>query len=150
MRTTALILTVLAATLPLAPASAQDAANLPRKEQVQESAKKVKELRKERLAVLKDLTEQLARQYQNARAGIDELLDARVQLFEAELDAAEKQSDRLTLHKNLVEELKQYEKIAKARVEAGRGSMAPVLKIKARRLQAEIHLEEARGEKSEV
>jgi hypothetical protein len=39
-----------------------------------------------------------------------------------------------------VEELKQYEKIAQARVEAARGAMTSVLKVKARRLEAEIRL----------
>ncbi len=150
MRTPARILTVLAATLLIAPASAQDKANPPRKEPTPESARKVKDLQKERLAVLKALTEQLTRLYQGARVEFDELFEARVQLFQAELDAAEKQSDRLTLYKNFVEELKQYEKIAQGRVEAARGSMASVLKIKARRLEAEIRLEQAMAEKSEV
>jgi membrane fusion protein (multidrug efflux system) len=146
----ALILAVMAATLLIAPGSPQDKVNLPRKEQVQKSAKKVKELQKERLAVLRALRDQLARLYQNARVGIDELLEARVQLFQAELDAAEKQSDRLTLYKNLVEELKQYEKIAHAKVEAGQGLKTSVLKIKARRLEAEIHLEQAKVAKADV
>jgi membrane fusion protein (multidrug efflux system) len=150
MKMPALILTVVAATLLIAPASAQDTVNLPRKEQIQKSTRKVKELQKERLAVLKALTEQLARLYQNARVEFGELLEARVQLFQAEVDAAEKQSDRLTLYKNLVDELKQYEKVAQGRVESGRGLMTTVLKIKARRLEAEIHLEEAKAEKADV
>ena len=115
---------------------------------MQEPGKKVKELQRERLAALEELTDQLTRLYQNARVDIDELLEARVQLFQARLDSAEKQSDRLTLYKNLVEELKQFEKIAQSRVEAAQGSVASVLKVKARRLEAEIHLEEAKPEES--
>jgi membrane fusion protein (multidrug efflux system) len=140
----------MAATLLIAPASPQDQAKSPRKEPLQESATKVKELRKERLAVLKELTDQLTRQYQTGRVEIDELLEARVQLLHAQLDAAEKQSERLALYKNLVDELKQAEKIAQGRLEAARGTMASVLKIKARRLEAEIHLEQARAGKSDV
>jgi membrane fusion protein (multidrug efflux system) len=146
MRMPAMMLVVMTAALLIAPAGAQDTVNLPRKEQVQEPGKKVEELQRERLAALEELTDQLTRLYQNARVDIDELLEARVQLFQARLDSAEKQSDRLTLYKNLVEELKQFEKIAQGRVEAARGSVASVLKVKARRLEAEIHLEEAKPE----
>ena len=148
MRMLAMMLTVMAATLRIAVAGAQDEVNLPRKEQVQEPGKKVKELQRERLAALEALTVLLTRQYQNARVEIDELIEARVQLMQAQLDSAEKPSDRLTLYKNLVEELKQLEEIAQSRVEAARGSMASVLKIKARRLEAELHLEEAKPEES--
>ncbi len=149
MRMPALILTVMAATLLVGPARPQDNVKPPRKEPTPESAKKVKELRKERVAVLKELTDQLTQLYQRARVEIDVLLEARVQLVQAEVDAAEKLSDRLAFYKNLVEELRQYEKIAQGRAEAGRGAMTAVLRIRARRLEAEIHLEEATAGKSD-
>src|SRR5262249_23031040 len=109
MRMPALILTVVAATLLTAPASAQDRVNLPRKEQIQKSAKKVKELQKERIATLKAMADINTRLFQSGRAPFEAALEARVLLFEAELDAAEQESDRITLYKNLVDVLKEYE-----------------------------------------
>jgi membrane fusion protein (multidrug efflux system) len=147
MKMPATLLAVLAATLLIARVGAQDKANPPRPEPVPGSAKMgaaktVKELQKERLAVLQELTDQLTRLYQNARVDLRELLEARLQLLQAQLDAAEKPSERLALYKNIVDELRQYEKIAQAKVEAAQGTSADVLKIKARRLEAEIHLQE--------
>jgi hypothetical protein len=69
-------------------------------------------------------------------------LDARILLLKAELEAAEKGSDRILLHTKIIETLKRYEEVAKARREAGRGTAADVLKIKERRLVVEILLEQ--------
>jgi membrane fusion protein (multidrug efflux system) len=145
MKMSALLLTAVAATWLSAPANPQDVS---RKQQDKEPTKKVKELQKERVAVLKELTEQLLRLYQSARVDVDEVVEARVRLFQAEAEAADKQSDRLALYRKLVDELTQYETIAQGRVNAARGSTTSVLKIKARRLEAEIHLEQAKGQKS--
>ena len=144
MRMSALILTVVAAALLTTPASPQDKVNLSRKEQIQKSAKKVKDLRKERLAVLQELTAQLDRLYRNARVSVDELLEAMLQLSQAELEAAETEVQRIAVSKNLVDVLKQYERMAEARLKSGRGTMAALLKVRAKRLEAEIHLEQAK------
>jgi membrane fusion protein (multidrug efflux system) len=144
MRMPALILTVVAATLLMAVASAQDRVNLSRKEEIQKSAKKVKELQKERIATLKAMADLNARLFQSGRVSFEAALEARVMVFEAELGAAEKESDRVTLYKNLVDVLKEHEEVAKQRVKTARGTEASVLKVKARRLEAEIHLEQAK------
>jgi membrane fusion protein, multidrug efflux system len=145
MRMPVLILTAMAGILLAAPARPQDKVN-PK----EESAKKVEKLRKERLATLTELVATATQMYQTGRADLDGLLEARLQLFQAELDAAQKQSDRFTLYQNLVEQLTEFEKIARGRLEAARGSTASVLRIKARRLEAEIHLEQAKAKQSEV
>jgi len=145
MRTPALILTVVAATLLLTPAGAHDRENLARKEQVQKPTKKVMELQKERIATLKAMADVNTKLFQTGRGSFEALLEARVLLFEAELDAADKESDRITLYKNLVDVLKGFEEVANQKVKTGRGTEATVLMIKARRLKAEIHLEQAKA-----
>src|SRR5579875_2035526 len=112
MRMLALILTVMAATLPMAPASPQERANPPRKNQAEESAKKVKELQKERIATLKQMAEAIATQFQNGHVSLEEVIEARLLLHKAELDAIEKESDRIALYQRIVDELKKFEEVA--------------------------------------
>ena len=108
------------------------------------SAKKVKELRKERIAVLKDVVEVSTKLAQNARIEIADALDDRMTLLQAELDAAEKESERIALYMKALDSLKVYAELAKARFEAGRGTELAVLKVKAKRLEIEIQLEQAK------
>ncbi|HEY7328655.1 MAG TPA: hypothetical protein VH592_13505 [Gemmataceae bacterium] len=152
---TALILIVLAATLPMAPASPQDRANPPRKEQIEElppvkaqvevPAKTIKELQKERIATLKQMAEALTTLFQRGQVSFDDYLEAQLLVLKAELDAAEKEADRITVYKNTVDLLKQYEEIAKDRFQSARGPAHSVLKVRARRLEAEIDLERAKA-----
>ncbi|MBN9121081.1 MAG: TolC family protein [Planctomycetes bacterium] len=144
MRTLTLALTLAAAAPLTAPADARDKADPPRKESVEESAKKVKELQKERTAVLQKLVDQATTQYESGRGSYEEVLEARLQLLQAELDVAEKPSDRVALYTKAVDALKAYEELAGAQVKAGRGTSAAVLKIKARRLEVEIQLEQTK------
>ncbi len=115
----------------------------------EKSARKVKDLQKERIDTLKELVEQTAKLYQNARIEFAELLDARLLLLQAELDAAAKESERIAIYKQTIDALKGYEEWADARTKSGRGTQAAVLKIKARRLEVEIQLEQARGKQDE-
>jgi membrane fusion protein (multidrug efflux system) len=147
MRMPALILTVTAATLLVAPAHPQEKAVPSRKDQADESARKVKDLRKERVKVLQELTDQLERLFQRAQVPYDEVINARTQLFQAELEAAETEAQRVALYKKLVDVLKQSESLAENRLKAARGTMTAVLKVRARRLEAEIHLAQAKARK---
>jgi hypothetical protein len=148
MRMPALILIVMTATLPMAPASPQDKVNPPRKDQAEESAKKIKELQKERIATLKQLADQTTKQFQSGTVSLEEAIVARLLLHKAELDAAEKESDRIALYKNIVDELQKAEMIADANVKAAQGTMSTVLKVKARRLEAEIDFERAKAKEA--
>jgi outer membrane protein TolC len=148
MRTPALILTVMAATLLMAPASPQARVNLSRKDQAEESAKKVKELQKERIATLKQMADQTTKLFQHGSVSFEELCEARLLVLKAELDAAEKESDRITLYKNIVDVLKEYETWADGRFKSARGTMISVLKVKAKRLEAEINLERAKAKEA--
>ena len=148
MRVPALILTVMAATLLCAPASPRGGENPSREGPTEGPAKKVKELQKERIATLKEMAAQIATLYKSGRAlGVD-LYEARLLVLKAELDAAEKDSDRVTLCKKIVDVLKEYETWADEKVKSARETRAFVLKVKARRLEAEIHLEQAKAKEA--
>jgi membrane fusion protein (multidrug efflux system) len=144
MRGLALILSVAAAVLLMLPASAQDNGEASSAEETEKSTDKVKELRRERIAALQAMAEIETSLYQKGKTSLEEVQEAKVLVCEAELDAAEKESDRIALLQNLVEVLKQYEELAKVRKQTARGTEAAVLKARARRLEAEIRLEQAR------
>ena len=148
MRMPALILTVMAATLLIAPASPQGRVNPPRKDKTEESAKKVKELQKERIATLKQMVDVISQLQGRGIVSPEEAYEARLLVLNAELDAAEKESDRITLYKNIVDELKKFENLAEARVKHAQGTTASALKVKARRLEAEINLERAKAKEA--
>jgi hypothetical protein len=169
MRMLALILIVMAATLPMTPASPQDRVNPLRKEQIEElppppglpplkkqkeeppkeePPKTIKELQKERIATLKKAVEFITDLYENKRAPYEEVTEARLLLLKAQLDAAEKGSDRITLYKKIVDVMKEEEEVAESRFNGARTSPYPVLKAKARRLEAEIDLQRAKAKEA--
>ncbi|HEX3655879.1 MAG TPA: TolC family protein [Pirellulales bacterium] len=146
MRIATLIPTLAAAALLLmVSAGAKGGENLSRQEQIDASAKKVKELQNERIATLKAVVETAKVLFQNGRIDFEEVIDAQLQLLDAELEVAEKASDRVALNKKMVDVLKQYEGLAESNVERARASRVVALKIKARRLEAEIHWEQAKA-----
>lgn len=149
MKMPALILTVLAAALSAARAGALDKANPSAAGRAEESAKKVKELQKERIATLEELVNIATAQYQQGRvSSYEAVVEATMQLLKARLDAAEKEADRVALYQQSVDLLKQVEKVASARMAAGRGTNIEVLGIKARRLEVEIQLERAKAKEA--
>jgi membrane fusion protein (multidrug efflux system) len=129
----------------MAPASAQDKANPAGEEAIPKAANKVKELQTERIATLKEMAELSTQLFQSGHGSPEAALEARVLVFEAELEAAEKQSDRIALYKNLVQVLTEFEAVATQRVDAAQWTKVSVLKVKARRLDAEIRLEQAKA-----
>jgi hypothetical protein len=114
------------------------------KEQIEESMKRLKELRQQRIATLKETADQMEALYKNARESVDALIDAKQLLLQAELEGAEKESDRIALYQKYVQTMGEYEALAESKRQAARGTLAAVLKVKARRLEAEIRLEEAK------
>jgi hypothetical protein len=150
MRTSALILLIVAATLQQVPASAQDAKKLSSQEQLEASAKKVKELQQQRIETLKQALEETNVLYRTARVEYGEVVDAQVQLIEAELEVAESDADRIKLYQNMVDMLKSYEQVADDLAKRAQGTHVAGLKVKARRLEAEIHLEQAKAKAAEA
>jgi len=142
MRIHALILAVVAVTFLFVPVSAQDGEG---KQEFQKSADKVKELQQERISALKAVAEMETLLHKSGKAPPEAALEAKVLVAEAELDAAEKELDRIAILKRLVKALQQLEETARARKAAAEASEVPILKIKARRLEAEIRLERAQA-----
>lgn len=106
---------------------------------------KVRELHQERIATLKMVVEMETRLSEIGKATPEAVLEAKVQVYEAEAAAAETPSDRIAALQRLVEVLQDCEAAAQARKAAARDTEAAVLKAKATRLEAEIRLEEAQS-----
>jgi hypothetical protein len=123
---------------------AANARQEPSKNAVEVSAKKVKGLQTERIACLKSAADVSMRLAQKARIELSDALEDRMTLLAAELDAAETESERLSLYRKAVDSLSGLEEVAKARMEAARGTELNLHRIKARRLEVEIQLERAK------
>ncbi|MCE9564114.1 MAG: hypothetical protein K8U57_18885 [Planctomycetes bacterium] len=122
--------------------SAANAEEKPTKEQLEASAKKIKELRKQRIDTLQTAADVSLKLAQSARLEISEAMETRIALHKAQLDAAEKPSDRLIIYKWVLESLQELEELAKARKVAARGTELAVLQVRAKRLEIEIALEQ--------
>jgi|GEM_PF-2066620 len=122
----------------------QEKANPASADQIAASQKKIKDLQKERIATLKEVVEQLTARSRAGRAEFDEVFEARLEVHGAELAATEKSSERIETQKKIIEVLGEYEKVAESRRAMARGPSSMILKVKARRLQAEIDLEQAK------
>lgn len=140
MRIVALILTVVAGVFPLALVSAEESGSKPG---VEKSADRIKQIEQERIATLKAAAETAAALHEIGQAPTEEVLEAMVLVHEAELDAVEKEADRIAGLQGLVKVLRELEETAKARKAAARGTEAAALRAKARRLEAELRLERA-------
>jgi hypothetical protein len=143
VRIPVLVLIGLSATVFLSTAIPQDKVNPPRKE-IEASTKKVSELQKERIATLTGLVEIAFRLALTGRLELNDLLEERLTLLKAEVDFADKESDRIVLYEKALESLKEYQALAKARKENAMGTELPILKIKATSLEIEILLEQAK------
>jgi hypothetical protein len=149
MRKLAMILAVMASTVLMAPASPQDKVNPPRKDKTEESAKKIKDLQRERIATLKQLVDVNSKLREKRQVSYEDVVEARLLLLNAELDAAEKESSRITLYKRMVDVLKDGERFAENAVRIEGGPPVRILKVKARRLEAEINLERVKAKEAQ-
>lgn len=143
MKATAWIVMLMATTLVVSVANSQDKGGIKNQD---ESTQKIKELQKEQIATLKEMTEAAGELFRRGAASVDEIYEARTLLFQAELDAAETDAGRIKLYEGLVATMKDYEELAIARKMAAQGTHVAVLKVKARRLQAEIALERLKAQ----
>jgi hypothetical protein len=105
----------------------------------------VKELQKERIATLKAVADLITDQYKFSAASVEEVYEARLQVVLAELDAAEKESDRITFYQSVVDVTKEYEKVADQLAKTAKAPGFFVLKVKARRPEAEINLQRTKA-----
>ena len=65
-------------------------------------------------------------------------------LLKAELEFAERNRNLSLLYKKTIDALREYEEGLKPGVQAARGTNTAVLKIKARRLEVEIQMEQVK------
>ena len=114
------------------------------KDEIEASAKKVKELQRERIAILRSAADVSVTLARNARIQASEAIEDSIALLEAELEAAETESERISLYGKTVESLRGLEELARAQKEAARGTELDLLRIRARRLEVEMQLERAK------
>jgi hypothetical protein len=138
------VLTIITAILMTISANAEDKP----KEQIEDSAKKIKELQKERIAALEAVVAGTTKLYSQARIEYGELLEPILMLNKARVEAAEKEADHIEIYKKTIESLKEFEQWAKNKHDAGRATEMPLLSIKARRLELEIALEKAKAKEA--
>lgn len=140
MKTPALIVVVIATVLAVSAARSQEAGKNPA-----DASAKIKELQKERVGVLRDLAEVSTPLLQRGTYTLDEACEAKSLLLNAEIEIAETDAARIKLYEEFVESMNLYEEIARTRKAAARGTEADVIKVKARRLEAQIAMERVRG-----
>ncbi len=143
MKKTVLLIAVLAAAFLTAVADSQEG-TAPKTDQAG-AATKVKDLQQQRMATLKEIVEAFNAERQNGRGSFEDLIEAKVQLLNAELEVASSDAERVTICENIVKQFITLEEVAQASREGARGAYTAVLKAKAKRLEAEISLERAKG-----
>jgi outer membrane protein TolC len=110
-----------------------------------DSSKKIRALHKERITALQEVVEQLSAAHKNASSSYIDVLQARLQLVHAELDASEGAQERVKCLEKIVELMKEKEALLVQARNSGSTPMWLTLNAKADRIKAEIALEEARG-----
>jgi outer membrane protein TolC len=80
-----------------------------------------------------------------SRTPIEEVVQAKLQVLEAELELADSDRERVRIHEGILALARDMEKIAQDRFKAQTLARREVLKAKANRLKAEIGLERARA-----
>ncbi|MBA4066570.1 MAG: hypothetical protein C0501_23270 [Isosphaera sp.] len=106
---------------------------------------KVRELQKERLALLRQVADWTTEAYKGGRFELLAVLEARREVIAAELELCETHKERLAVLEKAVELAKEIEKNTEKLVEARNAARAELLKARANRLQAEIELEKAKA-----
>lgn len=107
-------------------------------------AQRIQELRMERIATLEKMVHELATLFKGQRVQYDDVLEGQRLLIDARLEAAETDEQRVKVHETLVALMRTLETNAEAQAQAGRALQTTALKARAKRLEAEIHLEQAK------
>jgi outer membrane protein TolC len=131
-----LFLTLTATSLLSSPATPQDKG----------PSDRIKDLQKQRIDTLKQASAIGLKLYQSGRIEVGEVLEDRMTLLKAEIDATEKKADRIPVYTQAVDSLKQFEEVAKGRFDHGRGTEYALLRVRAKRLEVEVLLEQAKLE----
>ena len=133
------------AALLLVAASRSMSGDAPRDPAGEPKGDKVKELLKERLAVLQEAAKLAAQDYQTGKASFDRLHQARMAVLSARLELGETDQERGAILEEAVALAKDNEKTATALYQAGKAPASDPLLARAGRLEAEIALERAKA-----
>lgn len=98
-------------------------------------------LLKERHDTLRKLVEYYEYSYREGKRDYEDVLHAKSQLLEAELDMVGSKAERIRVREEQVNNLRNLEEIVEAKLQAMAESPDKLLLAKARRLKAEIELE---------
>jgi hypothetical protein len=139
VRTASSFLLVLAVSAGLSLGSPRAGAQEPARAEA--ASAKLKELQKERLAILREMVKQAAEAFRSGRASYDDVGDASRMVLQAELEQCDTDQERIAVLEKLVAEAKALEERATQIAKTGQGTFRTVLKARADRLQAEITLE---------
>jgi len=140
MKMLPLPLTVTVVILLAVPARAQERVPLPVSGE-ELPGNKVTELQKERINILREVADASLNLARRSRLTPGVALEDRLTLLRAEVDAAETEPERVAISKQALNSLMELEALAQAEKQAARGNELAVLRIKARRLEIESHVE---------
>jgi outer membrane protein TolC len=106
---------------------------------------RVKELLKERLAVLQEVAKLVAREYQAGKGSIDRLRRAQMAVIAARVELCDTDKERIAVLEEAVALARNNERLAAALDQTGNVPASDPLLAKADRLEAEIALERAKA-----
>src|SRR5262245_2409386 len=106
---------------------------------------KQKELRKERLAVVRAIAKLATEAYKAGTGTYDEVQEATRTVLQAELEQCDSDKDRVAVLEKFAAEARKREEHAGQVSKTGQAPIRTALKAKADRLQAEIALEQAKA-----
>lgn len=110
---------------------------------------KIKELQEKRIALLKEIVEVTEKAFKGAQSSYDQVIKARLDLLQAQLDATQKKEDRIRLLEEMVKHAEDLEKAVQKLFEAKQVGQVDALKAQAFVLQTKIALEQAKAAKGE-
>ncbi|PQO43138.1 hypothetical protein C5Y93_25875 [Blastopirellula marina] len=115
-------------------------------EDVADVSPQLQELRKRRVEELAEACTILQRQYESGVIPLEQLLSARAQLAEAEVEAAETPQARVAVLEKLLALSKEHVQVVQGRVDSGNTSTVDLLLAKAALTSIEIKLLQAKEE----
>ena len=107
----------------------------------------IKQLQEERIAVLKEVVDQTEKAFKAGQVPASQIIQARLDLLKAQLDASRTKEDRVRVLEETVKQAEALEAAVKRQVEAKNEAGIAALKAKAFVLETKIALERTKAEK---
>ena len=109
---------------------------------------KLKQQLEELLVTLRSLATMTEHAYKQGNVSAEEMYQSQQKVLRAELDVAENQKDRVSIHERLAKMAADRETMFATLVKRSSASMADAINAKVERIEAEIALERARGDRA--